>query len=370
MKAHRFVVILIMIFIHNSGFSQNVDIIKFESVLDLIKIPIQINGKVHFFIFDTGAEGTAIRDDIAQSLDKTGCTIDTLVDTHNNEILQTKFMVSSLNIGNSDIKDVSLITFPKSSLFNCIGVEGVIGIDIISRFDWLIDFQNHTLCKIDTGYMLKGLDNYTALSFYKTGSSPRIKLKVNERNIDFLFDSGANKNNIDSSDYEAIKDKIKKSYDKITNTNGIAGEEKQEKEKIILTSTITDSLANKPYFAVFSVIRLGESKIGNDYWGKNKLFFSWSKSKLLFKSESNTSQNVFGISFKLINNVMIVYTIIATEQIQNSGIKLGNKVKTINGKYFADNCDLMKYQINQQYDKLELELQNGKHLELKKEKMY
>jgi hypothetical protein len=370
MKLHRILFITVLIYLNNSGFAQNVDTIKYENVLDLIKIPIQVNGKVYSFIFDTGAEGTVIRDDIAQKLDKTNCTFDTLTDTHNNDIVQTKFHVSSVTIGNNTLHDLSITTFPKSNFFSCIGVDGVLGIDVISKFDWLFDFQNHTLIKIDTGYLVKGLHEYIAMSFYKNGFRPRIKLKVNEKNIDFLFDSGANKNDVDSADYEVIKGEIIKSYDKITNTSGITGEEKREEDKIFLIRTNLDSVANKPYFAEFNTIKSGESKIGNKYWGKNKLFFSWTKNKLLFKSDSNTFQDVFSITFKLINNLMIVNTLVNTEQIQKSGIKIGDKVKTINGIYFTDYCDLMKFQINPQYDKLIVELQNGKQIELTKEKKY
>ena len=57
-------------------------------------------------------------------------------------------------------------------------------------------------------------------------------------------------------------------------------------------------------------------------------------------------------------------------KIQKSGIKIGDKVKTINGMYFTDYCDLMKFQANPQYDKLIVELQNGKQIELTKEKKY
>ena len=39
-------------------------------------------------------------------------------------------------------------------------------------------------------------------------------------------------------------------------------------------------------------------------------------------------------------------------------------------KYFNDYCDLMTYQINQQYDILVVELQNGKQIKLKNENKY
>jgi hypothetical protein len=350
-----------MIFLHNSVFSQTIDTIKFESFLDLIKIPIQINGKVHTFLFDTGAEGSVIREDIAKELDKAKCTTDTLHDTFNNKIPQLKYIVDSVKIGNSNFYNFPITTFPKSSMFTCLGAEGVIGIDIISQFDWLIDFQNHSISKIDTGYLMSGMNDYITLDFYKIELRPRIKLK---------FDSGANKNDLDSIDYGLIKNKVLKSFDIITNSSGITGDERQVKEKIILINTEPDNANKKFYNAEFHTISIGESKLGNTYWGSNKLFLSWSKNKLLFKLTTNTLKNTFGIKFKIINDTITVNSLVYTEQILISGLKVGDKIKTLNDKYFKDYCDLITYQINEQYDLLVVELLNGKKIKLVKENKY
>ncbi len=368
MKYYLF--LLLAVLINGFTFAQTHDTIRFENLVGLIKIPVQINGKVHYFMFDTGAEVTTIREDVAADLDKTTCTKKRLKDSNNKVTIQSKFVVHSLKIGNSDLSNQSIYTFPNNPLFNCSGFEGAIGIDIIKQFDWLIDFDKLYIVKTDTSVTANRFNDFAALDFYTNKLRPRINLKIGNNIIDFLFDSGANESGIDKKNYRKIKNEIIKSYDEISSVSGANSYDQQSKESFFLIATHPDNLDFTNHNVMFNTISVGENKIGNDFWGRNQIFLSWTKSKLLFKKANTEKKKTFGISFKILNESMIVNSLVYTEQIIKSGVKTGDKVKSINGKSYKDYCELMMYQLLTKEDIYTIEMQDGKKFTFKKENLY
>jgi len=365
-----YLLLLFAFWINSYTFAQTQDTIWFENLIGLIKIPVQINGKVHYFIFDTGAEVTAIREDVAAGLDKTGSSRKRLKDSNKKVTVQSKFVVHSIKIGNSDLKDQSIYTFPNSPLFNCSGFEGIIGVDIIKQFDWLIDFNKLYIVKTDTSDPNSRFNDFVALDFYKNKFRPMIKLKIGNKTVDFLFDSGANESGIDKKNYRKIRNEIIKSYDEISSVSGANSYGQQSKESFFLVATHPANLDSIIHYAMFNTISVGENRIGNDFWRHNQLFLSWSKCKLLYRTVNTEKKKTFGIFFRIIDDSMVVNSLVYTEQILKSGVKTGDKVKTINGKSYTDYCELLMYQLLTKENMYTIELQDGKQFTVKKENLY
>lgn len=362
--------LLFALWINTHTVAQTQDTIRFENLVGLIKIPVQINGKVHYFMFDTGAEITAIREDVAAGLDKTASSRKRLKDSMDKVSIQTKFVVPSLKIGNSDLSNQTIYTFPNTLMFNCSGFEGVIGIDIIKQFDWLIDFDKLYIVKIDPSDTACRFDDFVALDFYKTKFRPMIKLKIGNKTVDFLFDSGASTSGIDRKSYRKIRNEIIKLYDEISSVSGANTSDQQSKESFFLVTTHPYNSDSINHDAMFSTISVGENKIGNDFWGHNQLFLSWPKGKLLYRTVNTENKKTFGISFRIKDESMVVASLVYTEQIIKSGVKTGDTVKTINGKSYKDYCELLMYQLLTKENIYNIVLQDGKQFTLKKENLY
>lgn len=352
------------------AFAQTQDTIRFENLLGLIKIPVRINGELHYFMFDTGAEVTAIREDVAAGLDKTGYSRKRLKDANNEVTIQSRFVVHSLKIGNSDVSDQSVYTFPDSPLFNCSGLEGIIGIDVIKQFDWLIDFDKLYIVKTDPSDPAGRFNDFAALDFYKHKFRPMIQLKIGNKIVDFLFDTGANGSYIDKKNYRKIRSEIIRSYDEISSVSGANSYDQQSKESCFLVTAHPVNSDSINYNAMFNTTSTGENTIGNDFWRHNQLFLSWSKSKLLYRTVNSEKKKTFGISFRITDESMVVNSLVYTEQIVKSGVKTGDKVKAINGKSYKDNCDLMMYQFLAKENEYTIEMQDGKQFTIKKEYLY
>ena len=121
---------------------------------------------------------------------------------------------------------------------------------------------------------------------------------------------------------------------------------------------------------MFNTISEGENKIGNEFWGRNQIFLSWTKNKLLFRAANPEKEKAFGVFFRVVDDVMVVASLTFTDQIIKSGLKAGDKVKSINGKSYTDNCELMTYQFLSKENTLTIEAEDGKQITLKRESLY
>jgi len=351
------------------SFAQTRDTIRFEKINRLIKIPVSINDKVYYFMFDTGAMMSVIREDNTVGLDKTNSSRKKMHDSNKNVTTQTTYEVKSLKIGKSDIRNLTIITFPDSPLFKCLGVDGIIGIDIIKQFDWLIDFKEQTIVKIDPSETLKGYDDFVAMDFHHSKLRPKIRLRTGNNVVDFLFDSGANTNYVDRKSYDKIKNEIIQTFDEVTSTSGASSFEKQSKESLIVFNARLSKPDSTKHEVSFNTTSVGENTIGNDFWGNNQLFLSWTKNKLLFRNTDPDKEKSFGITFRIEKDTMVVKTLVYTDAIKLSGMKIGDKVKSINGKTFKDNCELLTYQVLSKETTLSIGLPDGKEVTLKREVM-
>jgi gag-polyprotein putative aspartyl protease len=338
------------------------DTIKFNLVRNLIITPVKINGVERHFIFDTGAEKSVILDAISDNLEIVGNQ--KVSDSQNKTSKLSIVLIKKLTIGSVDILDKKCITF-RNSLFNCMGFEGLIGIDIIQKYDWIIDFKNQLLIRYELNNNLFDTKNLIFANYYNKRQRPRIKLAFkNNETIDFLFDSGANKTDIEQSQVKKIKESITKTTDEITESNGLNSSTIDSNKLLKVSVTLKDQVLKSK---TFQTIKHGEAKIGNNFWMKNTLYYSFEKQKLAITAHLNENEEPsFGVKLKVKEGKTVIGSITFTDSITALQIASGDVVKSINNLTFTDNCELMKYQQNFTGNTMELELENGKKITLTK----
>ncbi len=366
----RSLILAIVLLISSCIFAQTRDTIHFERITGLIRIPVVVNGEVHYYMFDSGAEQSVIREDGAAKLEKAAGFGVRMKDSQDNVTWQPKYLIPSLKIGSSEISDLKVVSFPDSPLFHCMGIEGVIGVDIIRQFDWLIDFDKQYIVKMDVSDTLKALKDFVSLDFYTRRLRPMIKLKTGSKVIDYLFDCGANVNGIEKKSYKKVKGEIIKSYDEVSASSGASSFFNQSNETAFVIATQPDPSATTTYNAMFNTISEGENKIGNEFWGRNQVFLSWTKSKLLFRPANPEKEKTFGVFFRLIDSALVVTSMTFTDPIIKTGLKAGDKVKSINGRTFKDSCELITYQFLSKEETLVIEAEDGRKFTLKRESQY
>ena len=243
------------------------------------------------------------------------------------------------------------------------------GIDIIKKFNWIIDFDKKYLIKLELSDTLINLDEFIPLEFYSKGDRPRIKLKVGDKWLDFLFDSGAGSNDIRKTDARGIDKVALKTYDQVSAAYGLLSLSTPSKESLYIVNAEMNEQSSALHKMSLGTISVGENKIGNVFWGKNMLYLSWEKQKLLFEKSTSVVQESFGIGFGIEKDSMYVLSLVSTEQIIKSGIKAGDKIKSINGKTFHNTCDLLLFMGLPKGNEMTIELNDGRMITFQKENL-
>lgn len=354
-------------FISNKLSASSMDTLRYEKTVGLAKIPVQINGKTYQFIFDTGAQGTVLRSDKADEMGTNTGESDTLYDAFNNKTIQAFYNVGQLKVGESTITNLKTLVFPTNPVFECLGIDGIIGQDIIRQFDWLIDFDKRYIIKIDTSARYnEKLAGFKHVKFKMNDWKPTITLGIGSQNIDFLFDSGASSSDMAEDSYQSIKKQV---ISEFKNINSHAGGNTQEMissgSKILLTTNPSID-ATFQHLAYFNRTTVTMNKIGNPFWNNNQLFLSEGKQILAYKPTNTSPVADFDVMFKIQDGAMVVNTLTFNKQVEQYGLKVGDVVTSINGKSFTDNCELKTYVSRLESREMVLEMAGGKRVVLKR----
>ena len=124
--------------------------VPFEEKLGgLMILKIQINDQERRFLFDTGAFMNVI-DSAAMmglGLEKIGYTNAT--DAFGNERGNDVFHSNNVKMSGISLSEATFYAAPLPPVIKCQGVEGIIGITIINKFNWIIDYDNKTVRMTD-----------------------------------------------------------------------------------------------------------------------------------------------------------------------------------------------------------------------------
>jgi predicted aspartyl protease len=156
---------------------------NFTTIKSVIVLPVEINGVVKNFLFDTGADVTLVqRDTIKGSTAKVGGAT-------NRNMKLGKEIIGSIKIGDINFVD----TYGMNGDF--VGLKeqvpdfgGIIGQPIISKANWLIDYPNKRL-EISSKHLIDS--KYTVLKIKKENGKPYINLTIDGSDYKVLIDLGS-----------------------------------------------------------------------------------------------------------------------------------------------------------------------------------
>lgn len=346
------------------------DTIPFKNDLGLIIIPIHFNGQKKNFVFDTGATHSIGYSWVKNELKKTKKTIN-VVSSSQSKFKLRYYKSDSINLASARITKHKILKARDSNIFSCYNIDGILGMDILSHFNWLINFKEKYVVMLPSDSIPKQISQKMyALDFVYENQKPMVFFNINDTPIKFLLDTGATSSDINVRYKKRIKDlgRYKKEiHSTFFDFNGIMN---KTKSTVIKFSGISSgSFISKP------ILELGveSSKIGNSLWKDTTLFLSV-KNNVLYSSVTDVDefQESYGSSFVFENSKIIVAKVIEGSLAWQQGLRQGTEILKINEKEFNDFCSVYKFQnkmIEQKKD-LDVTLKNGKTITLSRKSIF
>lgn len=342
--------------------------IDFESIKGKIIIEVKINNKVRKFILDTGAPTSVSEKLLAESGYREIRRLP-IHDANGKDSEIDIIQLPEFSIGNITFVDSYALKLTDMSLFECFGVEGIIGSNSLRNSVVEFDFKNK---KITLTNQIKNL-GYSKLKpkklhFYDRQSSPVLDIKMKLGYLTFneevLFDSGddsfyslSNRNlsklletiekkeipaelhNTKTSDLLGIIASSNGSFS--LSLNGNANQNDYYKFKIhdfIFGTTRFDNVIATTTFGT-------NSRIGAEILNYGKLTLDYKRKKYYFQPYDNHTtidvNHKFESFFPTYENEKFIVGIIWDEKIKDK-VKVGDEILKINEVDFTklSKCDI------------------------------
>ncbi|MDR2011404.1 MAG: retroviral-like aspartic protease family protein [Bacteroidales bacterium] len=349
--------------------------IPYEKIVGIPIVPVTINGKMYNFILDTGAM-LVISDRIYKELNLPilGRII---INSSSGEKKDMKY----ISLPEISIQEITFINTPgvvfheESELFECLGIDGIIGSNMLRNSVVQFDEQNKLIIITDNIKKLslqKSKSQKMKLSSNQSLPFIIVTLQKEENIVDYraLFDSGQSDfYNMSMNNFnEVIVSKIAESEGSFS--FGIHGLHKKQKHLLINIPNIIISGATFCDLTV-TTTHANYSRIGAKLLKHGKTTLDYKKKRFYFEPFGNTntielSEKTWAISSSLQDNKMIV-GIIWDKELE-SKINLGDEILSINGIDIQSMsfCELIIFEIASDDDKRILELRDIYTREIKK----
>lgn len=348
--------------------------IPFESKLDLMIIPVDINGKTYHFLFDTGAP-TVISKEVFQNLGKQSLGKRNAGDSQGSSQKLEFVVIDSVRIGDIIFTNTAaLIADLKAAVeINCLKIDGIIGANLMKLAYWKIDPKEKSIfCASNLSDLTNGLSDSIALPFQPNFVfKPYISLSLDGKVVDhILWDTGAGDYLSLSKDLMKIEN-VRAKYQGLGST-GLYGS-KMDTLWIGKTDLAIGSFSQKCEVTYKS----GNAKgiLGMDFMKQFVFILNWKDQQIDLYPQSIEKQyfSKYDAVPRWKDGQLIVGTMRLDSTNIHQHIQVGDTVVAVNGKSFLkanleDYCDLI-FEANEQLtDTLTLEMSNGKTYALPRRK--
>jgi hypothetical protein len=344
----------------------NIEVVDVEIRNKLIIVPITIEGKEYRFLFDTGAP-FSISEELQENTNFNTVSKGNIIDSDYNRKKVKWVQVNSINVGNVTFKNQTAFVgdFDANPIMNCLGIDGIIGSNLIRQYNWTIDQEKYTLSlSSKTGIDTSG---ESLVLPFKTDNQYNIFVDINIgkssiKNV--LVDYGSNGSIALSNEIFTVlqeKNIVDKTFiEKGINQSGIIGKPVELNRKV----SYSDSVRINNLSIENVMLRTGKTvSLGNDFLSRFKVTIDWNNKILyLLKSDkvrdrANTAG--FRIGYTLEKGIY-VQSVMEKSEAYNKGIRPNMKVVKIDSLDFknrSDFCDYVDHRLNNQ---IFLELINSK----------
>ena len=241
-------------------FSDDTHIKLFRDAVGLKNLNVQVGKDDHPFIFDTGANLSAVIESQARAMGVEIIDVNVSVNTITGQLVDSKIGISSqLQIGNLTYRNVVFLVFPDEALFVPqlnYQIKGILGFPVIEAMNE-VHFLKNDKVFVPKNSVVRHEQNM-AIEFL----SPIINLETASGDMHFTFDSGATRTSLYKAYFDKHKESILANY-KETDVSfaGAAGDTTVRGYYVEFLPKINDSLVSVRPVAV-----LHQSMLREDFY--------------------------------------------------------------------------------------------------------
>lgn len=355
--------------IYNSGSLASSEFyteIEFETRLDLIIIPVQIQGETYQFMFDTGAPNV-ISKELSEKLQFKTIASGNVGDSQGKKDKLEVLKIDSIGVGGVYFHNTAaLVADLKHAELACLEIDGILGANLMRFAYWKIDSENSVVTissNLDT--LISGLQECYALPFIPQKTyTPIVSMVLNDSLIESItYDTG-------SGGYLTLNESVVLNPDfQLAEYTGYGS--------VGLYGSHIDTLR---YARIeVGVDGFNQNGIAEHNWGtNNKLvgmeflsqfvqILDWERNEISLYENKVVPQAFerFAVAPRWVDDMLIVGGLMSDSSLASLGLNIGDTIESINGVSFLEAefdsyCEMMLASQEDKSDTLSLELTDGK----------
>jgi hypothetical protein len=307
-----------------------------------VKVPVKIKDKTYTFIFDTGAGVSVISETLAKELGLKPRSTSKTVDGQKNETVLNFYLLDAMSIG-----DVQFLNQPFAGAdltkMDCFGQEfdGIIGSNLMSKAVWFIDNENKKITITDDVNKLPEMPNVQIVSFKTINSGPLLNLNpffnltipgfVENKPIE--FDMGSSGGFILNKKIVVKSTATTSQFSVGNSAQGLLGRNITDTTYYFVADNFTIDKTKVTDEVTVRYKGKGTPTVGMDFLKNYNIILDWTKNQIsLAKIRPHTKEKSMPYGFKIgrDKSVVVINEILNNSDAQKKGLKLGDKIKTIN----------------------------------------
>lgn len=324
--------------------------VPFEFRLGLIILKVELNGKTHDFVLDTGAPNV-ISKQLAAELNIAPDMSQKAKDSQGGNSSLGFAVIPDLVIGGIHFTNTgtAIADLKQSTEVGCLDIDGFVGANLMKKAIWQFDYQKQIITITHSKSNLDIPAGALVVPFKEqvTGT-PLIDIIYNgvtDKNV--TFDLGSNGNL--SSSAKVLKQinkqgKIRTNYGVGNNDSGLFGQSAGD--------TVTYGIVPEVRFGGLAfqnqVVSFTEKKartIGTKIFENYRVVIDWGKREITMipvKPYNFSELETFGLSPLYKENKLYIGFIYHNSNAEQQGIAVGNQILEVNGKDFR-NCTVEQW---------------------------
>ena len=302
--------------------------IEFEYTNRLLFVDVQINGMPRRFIIDSGAP-TVISQPLREELQLKRLKSTHVSDSQNNRSKLEFVRLESLALGGVEVANsTALVT--DLSLFHCLGIDGLLGANVMSHFNWEVDYQKENIRLYQKDGTERPEASYEIAIPFTTKAQGTPDLEIDIPGLlsasGVTLDLGATGGiSIHKTDELKIKRDTNLTFSYGRTSKGIYGANTDTTFFFLVDSL---AIGSAPFEQALITTYNTSNKIGNRFWENYKLFISWSNNRLYLNPQDvrppQLPKTLLKIGYE--DGAVRVLTIFQNLALSNKNIEPGDEV--------------------------------------------
>lgn len=168
---------------------------KYDDSFSLILITVTINRQSWRMVFDTGANATIVSKEMAVAIGLREKARIKVRDAHQEMRKLSVGVIDSLKIDRISYTDIGVLVndFKENPQFSCLGIDGILGTNILKSNNWKINYSDRTVVVTDIDSPITLSIDAKSIPIHQNSQGlPSIDLYVNGVKENFILDTGYN----------------------------------------------------------------------------------------------------------------------------------------------------------------------------------